>query len=127
MQMLLQLPMQNSLLAKAAQRQERGIQSKLGALYMAYASTRDDFVRSVPYAYACGNCLGYVAACAAYWSVATSHLVKWPLLISVIAILTILAAQGVYEGSFKVLIAAVSIAIAKSTMLCVTYMFEIDI
>ncbi len=127
MQMLARLPMQNSLLAKAAERQENGIQSKLGALYIAYASTKNDFVQSAPYVYACGYCLGSVAALAAYWRVATSHLVKWPLLLPVIAILTSLGAQGVYEGSYTVLIAAVSIAIVKSIMLCVTYMLGIDI
>jgi len=127
MQMLARLPMQNSLLAKAAERQKSGIRTKLAALYIAYASTKNDFVQSAPYVHACGHCLGSVAALAAYWRVTTSHLVQWPLLLPVIAISTILGAQGVYEGSYKILIAAVSIAIAKSAMLCVTYMLGIAI
>ncbi len=127
MQMLARLPMQNSLLAKAAERQKSGVQTNLAALYIAYTSTKNDFVRSAPYVHACGYCLGSVAALAAYWRVTMSHLVKWPLLLPVIAISTSLGAQGVYGGSYTVLIATVSIAIVKSMMMCVTYMLGIDI
>ena len=127
MQMLARLPMQNSLLAKAAERTKSGIRTELAALYIAYASTKNDFVQSAPCVHACGHCLGSVAALAAYWRVTTSHLVQWPLLLPVIAISTSLGARGVYEGSYTVLIAAVSTAIVKSMMLCVTYMLGIDI
>ena len=123
--MLARLPMQNSLLAKAAERRKCGIRTKLAALYIAYASTKNDFVQSAPYVHACGYCLGYVAALAAYWRFTMSPLLKWPLLLPVIAISTSLGAQGVYEGSYTVLIAAVSTAIVKTMMLCVTWMLGI--
>ena len=125
MQMLARLPMHNSLVAKAAKRQESGVSSKLAALYIAYADTREDFEKSAPIFYACGFVIGGMTALAAHWCVISSHSEERLLLLPATAVFTSLGVQGAYAGAYRVLIIAVSISIVKSVYLCVIYVLKV--
>lgn len=123
--MLARLPAQNSLEARAAKREKSAL-TKLGALYFEYASTRNDFVHIAPHVHECGYFMGFTIAMVAHYGghVATSHLVEWPLLLPVMAVFVSLGTQGTYEGGWKVLIAALCVAIVASMVSLVTYMLR---